>query len=185
MTSPADIHLEVPGGFSLSRILRTDKAAYVEHIADPEIARNTFAIPFPYTEAHAQWWVDHCAEHARDPAVRFAIREPTGYLVGAIGIVGNLPLGERRAEFGYWLAKSYRGWGFMPRVIEVFANPAFARLGVHRLFATPYRFNSASHRALEKASFQREGMLRSLYRKDGRDLDAVLYARLSSDTASA
>ena len=185
MIPPANIHLEVPGGFSLSRIVRADKSAYVEHMADPEIARNTFAIPFPYTEAHAEWWVERCEQQAFDPEVRFAIREPSGGLVGAIGLVGTLPPGEHRAEFGYWLAKVYRGRGIMPQVIQVFARHAFSRLGLHRLYATPFSFNSASHRVLEKAGFQREGVLRSLYRKDGCYLDAVLYARLSSDAAYA
>ena len=175
------VHLEVPGGFSLSRVLRTDKGAYVEHMADPEIARNTLAIPFPYNDAHAEWWVEHCEQQACDPEVRFAIREPAGSLVGAIGLVGTLPMGAHCAEFGYWLAKAYRSRGLMPQVIEVFADHAFARLGLHRLSATPFRSNVASQRVLEKAGFQREGVLRGLYRKEESYVDAVLYARLVSD----
>jgi hypothetical protein len=38
--------------------VRADKAAYLEHFADPEIAHNLLAIPFPYTEADADWWLD-------------------------------------------------------------------------------------------------------------------------------
>ena len=185
MNPTVNIHLEVSGGFILSRVLRADKSAYVEHMADPEIARNTLAISFPYTEADAEWWVERCEQQACDPEVHFAIREPVGGLVGAIGLVGTLPSGEHRAEFGYWLAKPYRGCGLMSQVIQVFTRHAFSRLGLHRLYATPFSFNSASHRVLEKAGFQREGVLRSLYRKDGLYLDAVLYARLSSDAAHA
>ena len=184
MSLLAGIHLEIPGGYSLSRIRRADKPTYVEHLADPEIARNTLAIPFPYTEAHAEWWVARCEEKACDPEVRFAIREPSGCLVGAIGAVGDLPPGTQLAEFGYWLAKPYRGHGIMPLAIEVFAHHAFTRLGLHRLYATPFNSNPASHRALEKAGFQREGMLRHRYCKDGLYLDAVLYARLSPGVAN-
>jgi RimJ/RimL family protein N-acetyltransferase len=61
------------------------------------------------------------------------------------------------AEFGYWLAQSYRGRGLMPRVIRTFSDYAFQELRIHRLFATPFSSNLASHRALEKAGFQREG----------------------------
>jgi hypothetical protein len=53
-----DIRLEVANGFYLSPIVRADKAAYFEHFADPEIAQNLLAIPFPYTEADADWWLD-------------------------------------------------------------------------------------------------------------------------------
>jgi hypothetical protein len=42
-----DIRLEVADGFYLSPIVRADKAAYLEHFADPEIAHNLLAIPFP------------------------------------------------------------------------------------------------------------------------------------------
>jgi hypothetical protein len=56
------IRLEVADGFYLSPIVRADKAAYLEHFADPEIARNLLAIPFPYTEADADWWLDRCEE---------------------------------------------------------------------------------------------------------------------------
>jgi ribosomal-protein-alanine N-acetyltransferase len=52
------IRLEVADGFYLSPIVRADKAAYWERLADPEIARNLLAIPFPYTEADADWWRD-------------------------------------------------------------------------------------------------------------------------------
>jgi hypothetical protein len=45
------VRLEVADGFYLSPIVRADKAAYLEHFADPEIAKNLLAIPFPYTEA--------------------------------------------------------------------------------------------------------------------------------------
>jgi hypothetical protein len=58
----------------------------MEHFTDPEIARNTLAIPFPYTESDAESWLKQCEENACDPEKIFAIREPAGYLVGAIGI---------------------------------------------------------------------------------------------------
>jgi len=41
-------------GCTSGRIVRADKAAYLEHFADPEIAQNLLAIPFPYTEADAK-----------------------------------------------------------------------------------------------------------------------------------
>ena len=52
------IRLEVTDEFYLSPIVRTDKAAYLKHFADPEIAHNLLAIPFPYTEADADWWLE-------------------------------------------------------------------------------------------------------------------------------
>jgi len=177
MNSLEDILLEVWSGFHLSRLCGADKAALVEHLRDPEIAGNTLAIPYPYTEADADWWIEHCAQHARDPEIQFALREPRGGLVGQIGIVGGLSGQASEAEFGYWLARPHRGQGIMSRTIEVFAVHAFERLGLKRLIATPFALNIASRRCLVKAGFRREGVLRNHHRKGDKLIDAVLYAR--------
>src|SRR5262249_17524969 len=173
------IHLEVADGFYLSRIVGADKAAYLEHFADPEIAQNLLAIPFPYTEADADWWLDYCEQSVGPPTTNFALRVSSGYLIGAIGVVGVLSPGAHSAEFGYWLAQSCRGRGLMPHAIGTFSHYAFQQLRIHRLFATPFSSNVASHRALEKADFQREDLLRHHHLKGGIYLDAVIYGRIS------
>jgi ribosomal-protein-alanine N-acetyltransferase len=173
--------LEVGEGFHLSRTHRGDKAAYLEHLADPEIYRRTLAIPFPYTEADADWWIDHREQNARDPEAHFAIREPGGQLIGAVGVVADLPPGAHCAEIGYWLAKPYRNRGVMTRVLRTYAGYAFAELGLRRLWASPFDGNAASARVLEKAGFQREGCLREHCRKDGQYLDALVYGLLASE----
>lgn len=167
--------LELADGFFLSRITRGDKEAYLAHFADPEIAANLLFVPFPYTEADADWWLENCERNAREPEVRFGIRDAAGFLIGAIAIGGELPEGADRAEFGYWLAKGWRGRGIMPRAIRVFAGYAHRELGLRCLFATPFTSNPSSHRALEKAGFLRRGDLPAHHRKDGKDIDAVLY----------
>jgi hypothetical protein len=68
------IRLEVTDEFYLSPIVRTDKAAYLEHFADPEIARNLLGIPFPYTEADADWWLDRSEQSIGSPMTNFALR---------------------------------------------------------------------------------------------------------------
>jgi RimJ/RimL family protein N-acetyltransferase len=184
MNESPDMRLEVGDGFFLSPHVLTDKEAYLEHFADPEIARNLLALPFPYTEADADDWLNRCQQSAGSQPTTFALREPAGYLIGSIGIVGGIPADARRAEFGYWLARAYRGRGLMPRVIRTFADYAFQRLHVHRLYATPFSSNHASHRALEKAGFQREGLLRHHHCKQGAYLDAVIYARIFEANAA-
>jgi len=85
-----DIRLEVADGFFLSPHARTDKAAYMEHFADSEIARNLLALPFPFTEADADGWFDRCQQSGHSQVTIFAVREPSSYLIGSIGIVGAL-----------------------------------------------------------------------------------------------
>ena len=108
-----------------------------------------------------------------------------GGAIGAIGVVGALSVDAHSAEFGYWLAKSYRRRGLMPRVIRTFSDYAFQQLRIHRLFATPFSSNLASHRALEKAGFQREGLRRHHHLKQGIYLDAIIYGRICDSNRSA
>ena len=185
MNEGKSIRLEVPDGFYPSPIVRADKAAYLEHFSDPEIAQNLWAIPLPYTEADADWWLDRCEQSVGSPMTNFALRTSSGYLIGAIGLVGPLSPDAHSAEFGYWLARSYRGHGLMPRVIRTFSDYAFQQLRIHRLFATPFASNLASHRVLEKAGFQREGLLRHHHLKQGIYLDAIIYGRISDSNGKA
>jgi len=185
MNESAVIRLEVAEGFHLSPIERGDKAAYLEHFTDPGIARNLLAVPFPYTEADADRWLNLCEQPGNSQTTTFALRAPSGYLIGCIGLVGPWSAGAHRAEFGYWLAQSYRGHGLMPRVIRTFTAYAFQQLRVHRLYATPFSTNLASQRALEKAGFQREGLLRDYHFKQGVYLDAIIYGRISESDGKA
>jgi ribosomal-protein-alanine N-acetyltransferase len=47
-----------------------------------------------------------------------------------------------------------------------------------RLQATVYQWNPASMRVLERAGFEREGVLRKSITKDGQLIDSVLFARV-------
>ena len=62
-----NIRLEVADGFFLSSHVGIDKPAYMEHFADPEIARNLLALPFPFTEADADLWHNRCQQSAGLP----------------------------------------------------------------------------------------------------------------------
>lgn len=176
-----DPRLELGEGFHLDPIRQSDKGAYLEHFTDPEIARNTMMIPFPYTAKDADEWLARRAEEACEPEKLFAIRDGSGFLIGSIGIVGKVGPDAYRAEIGYWLAAAWRGRGIMPRAIDAFAQHCFQRLALHRLAAVTFIANRASQRALEKAGFHREGLLRHYHLKDRVFIDSVLFARLAFD----
>jgi RimJ/RimL family protein N-acetyltransferase len=46
------------------------------------------------------------------------------------------------------------------------------------VFAVPFAHNAASCRALEKAGYVREGLMRRSAIKDGQILDQLIYARV-------
>jgi RimJ/RimL family protein N-acetyltransferase len=53
---------------------------------------------------------------------------------------------------------------------------AFRDRGLVRVFAVPFTMNIGSIRALEKAGYQREGVMRRSALKDGAVRDQCLYA---------
>jgi ribosomal-protein-alanine N-acetyltransferase len=55
----------------------------------------------------------------------------------------------------------------------------FRELGLIRIFAVPFAENQPSHRVLEKAGYEREGLLRASAIKDGQIHDQYMYARVS------
>ena len=176
--------LEIGDEFHLAPIQASDKAAYLEHFADPEIGRMMLSVPVPYTNADADQWIVHRLSNARERDIQFGIRLADGSLIGGIGLVEERSTAVYRGEVGYWLARDYRGRGLMPRAIRVFADYAFRELRLHKLTATTYPFNPSSSRALEKAGFAFEGCLRQHVRsRDGAEYyDALVYGFVSSDS---
>lgn len=162
----------------LSEMRPTDKQALLEHLGDRDIYERTLAIPFPYTEAHADDWLSRVAANTerQGQPVQWAIRDEADFLIGAVGFDDVLVGTSYRAEVGYWLAKSYRGRGIMTDVVRRACEFAFEEWHLVKIAAHVFAFNAASARVLEKCGFEQEGYLKKHCLKDGRFIDARLYA---------
>jgi RimJ/RimL family protein N-acetyltransferase len=156
------MELEVRDGFYLSSIHPNDKAAYLEHLNDRSISDAIPVLPYPYTEAAADWWIQRRLEFSSENGkeISFALRNREGYLIASVG-VDDLRIGKtHRAEIGYWLARAYRGQGLISDALGVFVQYAFDNLEVTRLTAHTLDFNTASAKVLDKNRFKLEGLLR-------------------------
>lgn len=177
--------IDLPNGYHLSAIRPGDQAAYVEHLNAPEIHLYTDNIPYPYTQADAEWWVSFRAGggQAGAPETLFALRRPDGYLIGSLG-VGDGEVGPNAvAELGYWLAKPYWGQGLMTAAVRAFCRYAFDTLALHKLEAKVFDPNTASWRVLEKCGFKLEGYIREHAFRHGVFLDDREYGLLRSEWA--
>jgi RimJ/RimL family protein N-acetyltransferase len=165
----------------LSEIQLTDQATCLEHLKEKEIYDRTLRIPYPYTEADFQasmQIVEKTTEQLGQPA-HWSIRNENDNLIGRVGF-NNFQVGNsHRAEIGYWLAKQYWGRGIMTAVVLKACEFAFAEFGLVKIVAHVFSDNEASAKVLEKCGFkQEEGYLRKHYLKDGKYLDARLFALL-------
>lgn len=138
------------------------------------------AFPHPYGLRDAESFISKAIED--HPETYFAISTSTE-AIGSIGVTIGKDVHRFSAELGYWLAEPFWGQGIMPRAVKLITEYAIEELGLHRIYAEPYAFNTASAKVLEKAGFFLEGTLRSSAYKDGRFLDQHLYSYIREKTA--
>ncbi|MBO2460861.1 GNAT family N-acetyltransferase [Actinomadura violacea] len=84
-------------------------------------------------------------------------------------------------SIGIALLPEARGRGAGSRAQRLLVDYLFAHTTAHRIQAETEVGNLAEQRALEKAGFTREGVMRGFGFRDGRYRDEVLYSVLRSD----
>ncbi|XP_054820693.1 uncharacterized protein LOC129319622 [Prosopis cineraria] len=88
----------------------------------------------------------------------------------------------KSAELGYVLGSKYWGKGIALKVVKQMVEMAFVELpDLERLEALVDIENVASQRILEKARFQREGILRKFLFMKGKSRDMVMFSVISDE----
>jgi ribosomal-protein-alanine N-acetyltransferase len=86
-------------------------------------------------------------------------------------------------EIGIALLPEFRGRGIGWRAQALLCEYLFRHTAVQRIAAGTQADNVAEQKALEKAGFQREGVIRAAEFRDGDWQDGWLYSRLRDDPA--
>jgi len=105
----------------------------------------------------------------------------------AIGIfqVRGLDAGFGTGEWGFAIGSPFWGTGVFEDGAQLVLAFAFETIGVHRLEARAAVKNGRGNGALRKMGAVQEGVLRKSFRKNGEDLDQMLYAILDDDWREA
>ncbi|MEO6059302.1 MAG: GNAT family protein [Candidatus Limnocylindria bacterium] len=105
--------------------------------------------------------------------------------IGTIGwhAVINGPLKSRCWNIGISLIPDARGHGYGTEAQRLVADHLFVTTDANRVEASTDVDNRAEQRALEKAGFRREGIMRGAQFRAGAYHDLVLYSRLRNDPA--
>jgi ribosomal protein S18 acetylase RimI-like enzyme len=88
---------------------------------------------------------------------------------------------EALGRFGIWLLPGHRGRGHGSEAQRQLAAYLFAHTPVERVEASTDVDNATEQRALEKAGFTREGVLRHAQFREGGFHDLVLYSKLRGE----
>jgi RimJ/RimL family protein N-acetyltransferase len=132
-----------------------------------------------------------------DPG-RYRRRWAAGGLIGEDGGTLMVVRGDERLGFVAWRRRQFtpaaycwsmgiallpdaRGRGYGTEAHRLLARYLFAHTTVHRIEADTEVENIAEQRALEKAGFTREGVMRGCGWRDGAYRDGVTYSLLRTD----
>ncbi len=138
--------------------------------------------PYPYKEENAVSFIEFSKKNwnQKNQEWVFAIflRETKEF----IGCIGIKPSDEdnKIKNLGYWIGKEYRGNGYIGEAIKVMCNLSFKELKVRKINAGVYSPNKASQKALIKAGFKIEGVLKkNRILQDGKIVDEILFGKLN------
>ena len=165
----------------LRAIERADVADLHTWGRDPAVWPLTSDQPWtPTTVADAEKQYDEGTRwRADDKDVPFAI-EVDGRLVGSVALF-DLDLLSRRAQLGMLLGPDFRGQGLGRDAIAVVLRYAFAHRGLHRVALEVLADNEPAVRCYRACGFVEEGRLRDDAWVDGRFVDQLRMAVLSTD----
>lgn len=163
-------------GVTLRRWRLQDVPALVRHADDRAVWRNlTETFPSPYTESDARQWVATASVPSRDLHLAIALDDEA---IGGIGLIAGVGIGQRTAQFGYWIGRRHWGRGIATAAARALLRHAREQSDFARLEASVFAWNPASMRVLEKAGFECESLRRRSVFKDGQLIDSVLYVCL-------
>ena len=149
----------------------------------PEVARYWSTPPWPDDSRGHEMIANDIAELPQGRHLRLAL-EPTGGgpLIGTCSLF-EFDAQSRRCQIGYALARTAWGRGLMHEALLALVGHAFGALGMRRIEADIDPRNHASIQVIEKAGFQREGVLRERYIYNGEVQDVVYYGLLAREFA--
>ena len=158
----------------LESILKATPEA-LQRIADNKsVALNLRdAFPHPYTLDDAVIFLDNVRQWKM--GIVYGMFLYSGELVGVISLTPGRDVNRYSAEVGFFVGEQYWNRGYATEALRLVGNFAQFRHGLKRLYATVFDFNLASMRALEKAGYKKEGIMKSSAVKDDKILDEHLY----------
>ena len=131
-------------------------------------------MPYPYTDADADWWLSMVSEHdGRDGLFR-AI-EADGVMAGSISLEQKDDVWCRDADIGYMLLTEFWSKGIATEAVRLICEEGFEKLDIARITGTVYLANTASQHVLVKNGFVREGLMRDAAFRNGKMHDVLIY----------
>lgn len=170
------------GRIRLRRFTNLDVGMARDLSQDPYVP-SVGSLPPNATDEEALAWVERQQQrHIDGTGFSFAIADlETNRSLGSIGL-WTQELASGRAQIGYGIAPNKRGRGLALDALRALTAFAWTIPRLHRVELYIEPWNAASIRTAEKASYEREGQLRSHQEIAGKRCDMFLYSAIRKNT---
>ena len=169
-------------GFILRHIRMSDTKGVFECYQGKNIKQALLKIPKNINEAKKEVKVRIDDLKKKKPFGETFVIEVNGKFAGYISLNHlNIEHHEHKGEIGYAIHPDFRGKGLATKAIKLLTSYGFKKYKLKRISAMGRVKNKASSRALEKAGYKLEGILRKNKCVDGVYLDDFIYAKVKSN----
>ena len=131
-------------------------------------------LPYPYTEADADWWLEMVTENEGKEGVWRSIWAD-GQLVGSISVERKDEGGKSTGEIGYMILTPWWSRGIGTEVVRQICEIAFQELALEQIIGQVFPENVASARVLEKNGFRLDVTIAGTVVKCGKEMDVREY----------
>ena len=133
-------------------------------------------LPYPYTEADADWWLGMVAENDGKEGVWRAIWA-NGQLVGSISVERKAGEERNTGDLGYMILTPWWSKGIGTEAVRQICEIATRELGLKQITAMVFEGNRASERVLEKNGFRLEETKTGAFVKGGKAMDVRVHCQ--------
>ena len=137
-------------------------------------------LPYPYTEADADWWLGMVAENENKEGVWRAI-VVDDQIVGSISVERMADEERNVGSIGYMILTPWWSKGFGTEAVRQMCGIAFRELALERIIGEVFPENLASARVLEKNGFRLEETKAGAVVKGGKAMDVRVYCYKGTD----
>ena len=131
-------------------------------------------LPYPYTEADADWWLGMVAESdGKEGVWRTIVVDEQ--IVGSISVERLANVQRNAGSIGYMILTPFWSQGIGTEAVRQICRIAFRELALERIIGEVFPENLASARVLEKNGFRLEGTKVGAVVKGGTAVDVRVY----------
>ena len=131
-------------------------------------------LPYPYTEADADWWLGMVAENEGKEGVWRAIVADE-LIVGSISVERLANVQRNAGSIGYMVLTPFWSQGIGTEAVRQICGIAFQEFALERIIGEVFPENLASARVLEKNGFQLEETKVGTVVKGGKTMDLRVF----------